>query len=29
VREIAALGGNVSQFVHPLVEKNLKKKAKG
>ena len=29
VREIAALGGDVSQFVHPLVEKNLKKKAKG
>jgi pantetheine-phosphate adenylyltransferase len=29
VREIAALGGNVSQFVHPLVEKNLKKKVKG
>ena len=28
VREIAALGGNVSQFVHPLVEKALKKKAK-
>jgi pantetheine-phosphate adenylyltransferase len=29
VREIAALGGDVSQFVHPLVEKNLKKKVKG
>ena len=29
VREIAALGGNVSQFVHPLVEKNLRKKVKG
>ena len=29
VREIATLGGDVSQFVHPLVEKNLKKKAKG
>ena len=29
VREIAILGGNVSQFVHPLVEKNLKKKVKG
>jgi pantetheine-phosphate adenylyltransferase len=28
VREIAILGGNVSQFVHPLVEKNLKKKVK-
>ena len=28
VREIAALGGNVSQFVHPLVEKALKKRAK-
>jgi pantetheine-phosphate adenylyltransferase len=26
VREIAVLGGNVSQFVHPLVEKALKKK---
>src|SRR4029077_8154193 len=29
VREIAARGCNVSQFVHPLVEKNLKKKVKG
>jgi pantetheine-phosphate adenylyltransferase len=28
VREIAVLGGDVSQFVHPLVEKNLKKKVK-
>jgi pantetheine-phosphate adenylyltransferase len=26
VREIAALGGDVSQFVHPLVAKKLKKK---
>jgi len=29
VREIATLGGDVSQFVHPLVEKNLRKKVKG
>ena len=29
VREIAALGGDVSQFVHPQVEMNLKRKAKG
>jgi len=29
VREIAALGGDVSQFVHPLVEKALRRKAKG
>ena len=29
VREIATLGGDVSQFVHPLVEKALKKKTKG
>jgi pantetheine-phosphate adenylyltransferase len=28
VREIAALGGDVSQFVHPLVEKALTKRAK-
>jgi pantetheine-phosphate adenylyltransferase len=27
VREIAALGGDVSEFVHPLVAKNLKAKA--
>src|SRR5688500_16394410 len=26
VREIAALGGDVSKFVHPAVEKRLKKK---
>jgi pantetheine-phosphate adenylyltransferase len=26
VREIAALGGDVAKFVHPLVEKRLKKK---
>jgi pantetheine-phosphate adenylyltransferase len=26
VREIAALGGDVSKFVHPLVEKRLKEK---
>ena len=26
VREIASLGGDVSKFVHPLVEKNLKAK---
>src|SRR5213595_3053775 len=29
VREIAALGGNVSQFVHPLVSKRLKQKGRG
>ena len=29
VREIAALGGDVSEFVHPLVAKRLKQKAKG
>jgi pantetheine-phosphate adenylyltransferase len=28
VREIAALGGDVSQFVHPLVTKRLKQKTK-
>jgi pantetheine-phosphate adenylyltransferase len=28
VREIAALGGDVSEFVHPLVAKRLKQKAK-
>ena len=28
VREIASLGGDVSQFVHPLVAKRLKQKAK-
>jgi pantetheine-phosphate adenylyltransferase len=28
VREIAALGGDVSKFVHPLVAKRLKQKAK-
>jgi len=28
VREIAALGGDVSKFVHPLVEKRLKENAK-
>ena len=28
VREIAALGGNVSKFVHPLVAKRLKQKVK-
>ena len=28
VREIAALGGDVSQFVHPVVAKRLKQKAK-
>jgi len=28
VREIAALGGDVTQFVHPLVAKRLKQKAK-
>jgi pantetheine-phosphate adenylyltransferase len=28
VREIAALGGDVAQFVHPLVAKRLKQKAK-
>lgn len=28
VREIAALGGDVSQFVHPLVGKRLKQKVK-
>ncbi len=28
VREIAALGGDVSKFVHPLVGKRLKQKAK-
>jgi len=28
VREIASLGGDVSQFVHPLVKKRLKEKAK-
>jgi pantetheine-phosphate adenylyltransferase len=29
VREIAALGGDVSKFVHPLVEKKLKQKRAG
>jgi len=29
VREIAVLGGDVSQFVHPLVAKKLKGKTKG
>jgi len=29
VREIAALGGDVAKFVHPLVAKRLKQKAKG
>jgi pantetheine-phosphate adenylyltransferase len=29
VREIAALGGDVSKFVHPLVAKRLKQRAKG
>ena len=29
VREIAALGGDVSQFVHPLVAKRLRQKVKG
>ena len=29
VREIALLGGDVSKFVHPSVEKRLKEKAKG
>ena len=29
VREIAALGGDVSKFVHPLVEKKLKAKRAG
>ena len=29
VREIAILGGDVSQFVHPLVAKKLKGKTKG
>ena len=29
VREIAALGGDVSKFVHPLVEKKLKEKRAG
>src|SRR5437868_7913681 len=28
VREIASLGGDVSQFVHPLVSKRLKQKTK-
>ena len=28
VREIAALGGDVSEFVHPVVAKRLKQKAK-
>ncbi len=28
VREIAALGGDVSEFVHPLVAKRLRQKAK-
>jgi pantetheine-phosphate adenylyltransferase len=28
VREIAALGGDVSKFVHPMVAKRLKQKAK-
>src|SRR5438477_12992505 len=28
VREIAALGGDVAKFVHPLVSKKLKQKAK-
>lgn len=28
VREIAALGGDVSQFVHPIVAKRLKQKTK-
>jgi pantetheine-phosphate adenylyltransferase len=29
VREIAGLGGDVAKFVHPLVAKRLKQKAKG
>jgi len=29
VREIAALGGDVSQFVHPFVHAELKKRARG
>ena len=29
VREIATLGGDVSKFVHPVVAKRLKQKAKG
>jgi pantetheine-phosphate adenylyltransferase len=29
VREIASLGGDVSQFVHPVVAKRLKQKTKG
>jgi pantetheine-phosphate adenylyltransferase len=29
VREIAVLGGDVSQFVHPLVEAELKKQRRG
>jgi len=29
VREIAVLGGDVSQFVHPAVAKRLKQKVKG
>jgi pantetheine-phosphate adenylyltransferase len=29
VREIAALGGDVAQFVHPLVAARLKKKGRG
>ncbi len=28
VREIASLGGDVSKFVHPSVEKRLREKAK-
>jgi pantetheine-phosphate adenylyltransferase len=28
VREIASLGGDVSEFVHPLVAKRLKQKTK-
>jgi phosphopantetheine adenylyltransferase len=28
VREIAVLGGNVSEFVHPLVEVELKRHRK-
>jgi phosphopantetheine adenylyltransferase len=26
VREVSKLGGEVSQFVHPIVERELKKK---
>ena len=29
VREIAVLGGNVSEFVHPIVEAELKKQRRG